>query len=95
MEEKLEPGVAVLTELQETSQPMARGWECPKCGNVMAPWQAWCLFCTGRTERAPTDRKWGYIPATPEPGTGNPLRDAGTRTSDPLPPNPIVVSAGG
>ena len=65
MEEKLEPGVAVLTELQEASQPMAKGWECPKCGNVMAPWQIWCVFCAKSEERSPTDGIWKrYWPYT-------------------------------
>jgi hypothetical protein len=26
---------------------MSKGWECPKCGAVMAPWQKVCVNCTG------------------------------------------------
>lgn len=22
-----------------------KGWECPKCHNIMAPDQKWCIFC--------------------------------------------------
>lgn len=25
--------------------PMQRGWECPKCGTVMAPWKSTCANC--------------------------------------------------
>ena len=24
-----------------------QGWECPKCGAVMSPWQNHCINCTG------------------------------------------------
>ena len=26
-----------------------KGWECPKCGSVMAPWQSYCVFCSNKT----------------------------------------------
>ena len=85
------PGVVEFTEQIGAFPLVAQGWRCPVCGKVMAPWQAWCLFCTGRTERAPTDGKHRWY----GPSTSDPLSNTGTHTSDPLPPNPIVVSAGG
>lgn len=26
-----------------------KGWECPKCGSVMAPWQSYCVFCSNKS----------------------------------------------
>ena len=26
-----------------------KGWECPKCGSVMAPFQSYCVFCSNKT----------------------------------------------
>lgn len=28
-----------------------KGWECPKCHNVMAPDQKWCIFCAADKTR--------------------------------------------
>lgn len=28
-----------------TPPPMQRGWECPKCGSVQAPWKSTCPNC--------------------------------------------------
>lgn len=70
--------------------PVAQGWQCPVCGKVMAPWQAWCLFCIGGTERAPTDGQYGWF----GPSTGDSPSSTGTYTSNPLPSNPVVVSGG-
>ena len=25
-----------------------KGWECPKCGSVMAPFQSYCIFCSNK-----------------------------------------------
>lgn len=30
------------------NHPMQTGWECPKCGAVMAHWMPNCVRCTGK-----------------------------------------------
>ena len=28
-----------------------KGWECPKCGSIMVPWQSYCVFCSNKTSK--------------------------------------------
>lgn len=32
------------------SLPIQYGWKCPSCGAVMAPWQNFCINCSGSHE---------------------------------------------
>ena len=32
-------------EVMDNYEFIQKGWECPKCHNVMAPDQKWCIFC--------------------------------------------------
>ena len=43
-----------------------KGWECPKCGTVNAPWKETCGGCKPRPPAFPTDR-WGKNPAWKDP----------------------------
>lgn len=45
--------------------PTQQGWECPKCGAVMAPWQSYCVNCKGANKTITTPNT---TPNTP-PGT--------------------------
>ncbi len=31
------------------ASPTPKGWECPKCGRVMAPWVSTCFSCPAKT----------------------------------------------
>ena len=43
-----------------------RGWECPKCGRILAPHQDYCPFCV------PKNNKSNYTETT---GTGRTIKD--------------------
>lgn len=55
------------------------GWVCPKCGNVMSPTQAWCVFC---------------VKSEPTITTNIPFV-SGLNTGDFIPPNSTTISTGG
>ena len=48
------------------------GWTCPRCGNVLAPFMAYCVHCVGRTIVPPAEQpdptRTGGVP----PYTGQP-----------------------
>lgn len=29
-----------------------RGWECPKCGRILSPFQDWCPFCVPKNDKS-------------------------------------------
>jgi predicted ATP-dependent serine protease len=35
-----------------------KGWECPICGAVMAPFKGHCINCSGKTMREKTEAEW-------------------------------------
>jgi hypothetical protein len=47
--------IAVVNRTQSggTMVQLDRGWECPKCGAVMAPSKECCVNCTGKKNEAP------------------------------------------
>lgn len=52
--------------------PAQSGWICPKCGNVLAPFMAYCVHCAGRevtplTEPFDPERTGGIPPYSTEP----------------------------
>ena len=66
---------------------LQQGWECPKCGAVLAPNQSYCPFCSpseyGRTNwLGPTCNEWTNTPTSgqytnPNPSTSISLGDKG------------------
>lgn len=34
-----------------SNEPLERGWLCPRCGTVNAPWMPFCYKCTNTGER--------------------------------------------
>ena len=63
-----------------------KGWECPKCGKVWAPWKESCESCVGRALDAP------YVVPTPWP-TYPPSISPWPHLPDPLRP-PYIWSVG-
>lgn len=66
----------------ETSQPLpktfgfARGWECPKCGAVLAPNQPYCNFCAPYLKvTCGFNPPWNFCG---EQGVGAPFDEFGT-----------------
>lgn len=61
-----------------------RGWICPKCEAVYAPFVPNCMSCTGKA-KAPAEATWAPRTETPDeddrPRRNDPLRGYGGRFS--------------
>lgn len=40
------------TSCHHSFTPAAKGWECPKCGAVMAPFAPSCFYCKPKMENS-------------------------------------------
>ena len=45
-----------------TAPALPQGWQCPKCGAVMSPWQSSCINCNGYSQWTIT---WDSTPCNP------------------------------
>ena len=62
-----------------------KGWECPKCGRVLAPWKSMCPCSTPKTEDSPWRTPYENPESWPKPGDPKPWIYPIVRWQVPLP----------